>query len=99
MRCTVAFDVDGCLIDDDDNPRWPVVDILRAFHALGWSVAVWSGGGQDYARMWVRRLGISEFVDGVPAKSDTFNDFDLCFDDEIVTLAAVNVRLPLKPST
>ncbi len=96
MRPCVVFDLDGCLIDDEDNPRWPVVDMLRAFHALGWSVAVWSGGGTDYAEMWVRRLGLAEFVDGIPEKSATYNRFDVCFDDEAVTLAATNVRIPLR---
>jgi hypothetical protein len=42
---TVFFDVDGTLIDDQDRPRYEVIDLLRAMVACGQNVFVWSGGG------------------------------------------------------
>lgn len=76
----VAFDVDGTLIDDMDQPRWEVIDLLRAFHALGWRVIVWSGGGDTYAKHWVYRLGLGEFVTYSVAK-DKKEGVTLAVDD------------------
>lgn len=76
----IAFDVDGTLIDEHDNPRYEVIDLLRAFHTLGHTIYVWSGGGQDYARRWVDRLGLWSYVDAVYAKDPTLS-IDLAVDD------------------
>lgn len=64
----ILFDVDGTLIDNHDEPRWPVIDMLRTFAQLGWRVGVWSGGGVDYASHVVKQLGIGRFLDVVLAK-------------------------------
>lgn len=76
----VAFDVDGTLINDIEEPRWDVIDLLRAFSNLGWRVIVWSGGGENYARHWVDRLGLWEFVTYCVAK-DKKEGVTLAVDD------------------
>lgn len=90
----VAFDVDGVLIDDEDKPNWPVIDLLRAFKGLGFEIVVWSGGGEEYATTWTRRLGLEQFVSASMMKLET-GDFQpyICFDDEHVELAHHNIRL------
>ena len=58
---TIAFDVDGTLITADGNkPRMEVIELLKVFQSLGYKVTVWSGGGVDYAKGWVNRLGIEK---------------------------------------
>lgn len=76
----VAFDVDGTLINDADEPRHDVIDLLRAMHRLGIECWVWSGGGLDYAARWVERLGLSRYVKRVCAK-DPKLPVDIAVDD------------------
>ena len=98
MTFTVAFDVDGTLISEvDDSPNWPMIDLLRQFHANGATVVVWSGGGTDYAEMWVRRLNLGAFVAEVIVKSAWLKHgvfvVDLAIDDETVVLGATNWKV------
>lgn len=44
----VAFDVDGTLFDENGEPRWDIVAMLRTLVPYC-KVIVWSGSGQDYA--------------------------------------------------
>ena len=82
MNLRVAFDVDGTLIDDQDNPRWEVIDLLRALHACGATIGIWSGGGADYARHWKERLNLREFVSWQAAKDSALAPvLDLVVDD------------------
>jgi phosphoserine phosphatase len=97
LAFTVAFDVDGTLISEvDDSPNWPVVDLLRQFHALGATIIVWSGGGADYAEMWVRRLNLDGFVSGTFSKT-MFGvqalEPSLAVDDEDVSLGVANFKV------
>jgi len=87
---TVAFDVDGTLIDADDNPRQDIIERLMYHYKQGDRVVVWSGGGMDYARTWVSRLSIGNFVYRVLPKGKGY-DIDLTYDDQIVTLGKENV--------
>ena len=98
----VAFDVDGTLITFSDRPRWHVIELLKGFHAIGQTVVVWSGGGHDYARHWVQRLYLEDFVDEIrckPMRGDGSDleqlkkEIDICFDDERVDLAKVSVKV------
>ena len=79
---TIAFDVDGTLIDMmSDTPNYQVVNLLLWFlHQVGWDVIVWSGGGVDYAKMYVRRLGFEEQVRVIRKFSEKV---DIAIDDEI----------------
>lgn len=93
---TIAFDVDGTLIDFDDSPRWEVITVLRLLHELGHRIVVWSGGGADYAEMWSNKLFIRDMVDEYRQKTQQDAEWlgaDICFDDEVVNLAKVNIKV------
>ena|SRR3990167_3973136 len=59
-KLNVAFDVDGTLIDLDNMPNYPVIDLLRWFESQHHRVFIWSGGGCDYARHWADKLGFTD---------------------------------------
>lgn len=62
-KTIIAFDVDGTLIDSEGNTNWRITDMLRTFSRFkNVEVVVWSGGGKDYAEMWVRKLGLEKYV-------------------------------------
>lgn len=82
---SVAFDVDGTLIDAEDNPRQDVITLLKAHFYGGDDVFVWSGGGQDYARRWVERLELSKYVVAAFPKNRSLA-IDVTYDDQIITL-------------
>ena len=91
----ISFDVDGTLIRktrNGDAPRYDIIQMLLFYESLGHTVFVWSGGGEDYARMWVDKLGLPDSVRVIGKKADTY-DIDLCFDDEDVQLATLNCRV------
>jgi hypothetical protein len=104
---TIAFDVDDTLLIpavatglDRDVPNYDNIAILRWFQAQGHTVWVWSGGGADYARMWGEKLGLNadayygKAASGRPIAGATAPyQPDICFDDCIVDLAKVNVRV------
>lgn len=100
---TVAFDVDGTLIDTKDRPRWEVINMLKAFRPMA-NIIVWSGSGKDYAEMWVRRLFLEEYVDVIQAKPTALgrppfqHRADLTFDDQECQLGRVNIRVPCEDS-
>jgi hypothetical protein len=88
-RAVVAFDVDGTLIDSDDNPREDIIAILRSL--VPWCVVVvWSGSGLAYARMVGRRLELPpEVVYWVKG-----GKVDITFDDQLITtMGTVNIRV------
>lgn len=92
---TIAFDVDGTLVSYQDEPRWEVLAMLRLLSKTN-TIIVWSGGGKDYAEMWVRKLGIEKYVNGCrhkPMGTEKAVDVDVCFDDENVDIAKVNIRI------
>lgn len=93
----IAFDVDDTLISppeatdlDRDVPNYETIAIYRWFQSQGNRMIVWSGGGEDYARMWGEKLGLKadEYRAKAPDKT-----VSICFDDCIVDLAQVNIRV------
>jgi len=80
-------DVDGTLIDQHDNPRPNLPNIFERLSKHFDKIYIWSGGGQDYAQMQMRRLGIGEYVSCCHTKM-SFSKFkiqtgDICIDDEL----------------
>lgn len=75
---TVAFDVDGTLIDEDDEPRSDILTMLLLLNKYC-KIIVWSGSGVYYAEMWGRRLCLP---DGISYHSKTEDILpDVAFDD------------------
>jgi len=93
----IAFDVDDTLIVPavatnmpSDTPNYDVIAVLKWFQKQGHTIIVWSGGGVDYAKTWAEKLALSPCEIRVKEKSE---DIDLCFDDCVVDLAKVNIRV------
>lgn len=90
----IAFDVDGTLIDYNEQPRRLMV--LLAQTMLEWqfldpeqiAVIVWSGGGKEYAEMWADRLGLHGAVCLAKFPESALPHVDIAFDDEKDTLLA-----------
>jgi len=95
----IAFDVDDTLIVpsvatefDRDVPNYDTIAIYRWFQAQGNYMIIWSGGGDDYAKMWAEKLGLE--ADEYIAKDTRMKDeIDIAFDDCDINLAKVNVRV------
>jgi len=99
MKTTVAFDVDGTLIKQgvmsEDTPRYEVIQLFKLLESFGCEMYVWSGGGIDYAKRWVEKLGLDAHV--VAKKSftpdiaiDDFPEDDLWYKSP---LGSVNLRV------
>lgn len=88
---TIAFDCDGTLLDYNNTPRLEIIAMLRAFRNAGYQIIVWSGGGVNYARNVVDRLGLRDDVDMVSDKRP--GTVDVAVDDQIVNLGQVNIQV------
>lgn len=111
----VAFDIDGTLWkivpDGEDQfankkfkqvPDYDLIQVLRWFHSNGDIVYVWSAGGMDYAKTIVNKLGLDVYVTVIDKETLYSGEnrlVDLCFDDQLVTLAKVNCKVHRGAST
>lgn len=93
----IAFDIDDTLIVpsvatglDRDTPNYENIAIFKYFQAQGCEMVLWSGSGIDWAKTWGEKLGLVPFTVQVKQKDETV---DICFDDCVVDLAKVNVRV------
>lgn len=76
-KVTVAFDVDGTLIDSEGNTNWRQTETLRLLsRAKNVDIIVWSGGGKDYAEMIVRKLGLEKYVKRCASKNHLGKDLE-----------------------
>lgn len=53
---TIAFDIDGTLIDRKGTPRDEVLMLLLGFSRLGYDVYIHSGGGIQYAEQMFNKI-------------------------------------------
>lgn len=98
-QLTVAFDVDdtliipACAMDlDRDVPNYEIISIYKWYQSQGCFMIIWSGGGDDYAKMWAEKLGLT--ADLIIAKTTELKDkIDIAFDDSIIDLARVNMKV------
>ena len=89
-KLRIAFDVDGTLITEDYTdavPRYDVIQLFWWFHAQGHTMFIWSGGGMDYARRWMEKLGL----DAVILEKKSGQDIDIAVDDCECDLAVTNL--------
>jgi predicted HAD superfamily phosphohydrolase YqeG len=89
----IAFDVDGTLIDSNDQPRPEIIALLNALSKPGNTIVVWSGGGEAYARLWVERLKLERSVHFIAAKPSFHQTIDLAIDDMPVKLGTYNLQV------
>lgn len=89
-KIVVAFDVDCTLITSENVPNYKVIDLYRAHRKLGHIVVIWSGGGVEYAMRWAEKLGLKPNF--IWPKEET-GKVDICFDDQNVDLAKVNIQI------
>jgi len=74
-KITIAFDVDGTLIDSDGNTNWRQTELLRLLSRFkNTKIIVWSGGGKSYAEMIVRKLALEKYVDACADKNHQGKD-------------------------
>jgi hypothetical protein len=98
-RLVVAWDMDDTLIIpavatelDRDVPNYETIAIYRWFQAQGNYMIIWSGGGEDYAKTWAEKLGLT--ADEYMAKDTRLKDkIDIAFDDSDIDLAKVNIKV------
>lgn len=85
QKLVVAFDVDGTLINAENEANISMVNLLRIFatRLVNVEIIVWSRGGADYASLWVHRLGLSDLAIKTADKLDSdVIKVDIAFDDE-----------------
>lgn len=97
-KLTIAWDVDDTLIVpavatdfDIDTPNYPVIAMYKWFQEQGNYMIIWSGGGEDYAKMWATKLGLT--ADEIIAKDLRYKGIDICFDDSDIKAGKVNVKV------
>ncbi len=76
-------------------PDYDLIQVLRWFINNGDQVYVWSAGGIDYAKTWVRKLGLYDQVK-VIEKMDIGKrhpKMDIAFDDCEIGLAKITVKV------
>lgn len=91
---TIAFDIDGTLVNLDDTPNEKVIALLRWFFENGDRVIVWSGGGEGYARQWANKFDLPYYRALAKNKENAREwDVDIAVDDEFVKLGKVNIKV------
>ena len=77
-KSVVYFDVDDTLVRTVGTKRVPipaVVERVRALHADGVTLYLWSSGGAEYARSTAAELGISScFAEFLPKPTHIVDD-------------------------
>lgn len=95
---TIAFDVDNTLIKPDQTPNYAVISILHALYktALDVGIVIWSGGGEEYAKQWAKKLGLYSPLFFYALKSEEnakkYN-VKVSFDDQDAKLGLVNILI------
>jgi len=93
----IAFDIDDTLLVPsvatgfgNDTPNYDTVAIFKWFQKMGCDMILWSGSGHDWAQRWGEKLGLQPFR---VLQKEAGHGIDICFDDCVVELAKVNVRV------
>lgn len=94
----VAFDIDDTIWmvrpkHCDQVPDFRLISVLLWFVENGDNVFVWSGGGVEYAKTIVNKLGLDDYVTVIakPPLGENDPKIDLSFDDSEITLGKTNV--------
>ena len=87
----ITFDVNGCLVDENENPRPEILALLQALRGKN-KIYIWSGNGFEYANKIAKKIGIDKYIDGILSKYGTFKP-DLAIDDQEVELGKLNLKV------
>ncbi len=92
----IAFDIDNTLakivLQDGKQcqiPDYDLIQVLRWFVKNGDKVYVWSAGGIDYAKTWIYKLGLCDYVKVIPKMRHS--KMDIAFDDCETNLAKIDI--------
>jgi hypothetical protein len=78
---------------------YEMINLLRWYQKNGDRVVVWSAGGVDYAINFVNKFGLQEdtgieiWTKELKKREDESFVVDVCYDDQEVHLAKVNIRV------
>ena len=79
-------------------PDYDLIQVLKWHVSNGDKVYVWSAGGTDYAKTILEKLGLDQLVEVIPkGQWHGRPSIDLCYDDEDVDLATVNIKVKRPP--
>jgi len=68
---SIAFDVDGTLIDENGEENVNIVRLLYILHGFkNVKIIVWSGGGKKYAEYQGHRLGLDKVIHRYASKTE-----------------------------
>ncbi|MDX2018949.1 MAG: HAD family hydrolase [Deltaproteobacteria bacterium] len=81
-RCVAYFDIDGTLVNDDNEPNVHVLSLLTYLHARQCRIYLWSAGGDDNCRKVAERYGIASLVSAYLPKPVISVD-DMRYDDYV----------------
>ncbi len=94
----VILDVDGTIIDQNDNLRPYVIQFILALKRDNIHVGLWSGGGAGYAEGIARKWFIDDLFEGFYRKSnavlEVLKDGVVVIDDEAVVTTGKLIRVP-----
>ena len=96
-RKVISFDIDDTIIIPSvANPTWENIGnpeniaLYKKHQSEGHYMILWSGSGQEWAKMWWENLWLNPDEIREKVKSE---DVDICYDDCIVDLAKENIRV------
>ena len=81
-RCVAYFDIDGTLVNDDNEPNVHVLSLLNYLHARECRIYLWSAGGEDNCRRVAARYGIEAMISAYLPKPVISVD-DMRYDDYV----------------
>jgi hypothetical protein len=74
MPLNISIDVDGTLLDEDENVHPQTRNLIEQFKAEGHRIQLWSTGGADYALRRATEKGLADLFDSFGAKPDVAID-------------------------
>ena len=81
-KCVAYFDIDGTLVNDDNEPNQHVLSLLFYLYERKCRIFLWSAGGDDNCRKVASRYGIESMVEAYLPKPVISVD-DMRYDDYV----------------
>lgn len=90
MATRISIDVDLTLINENGELLSGAIDGLKALKAKGYSLTLWSYGGEEYARLIAGKHKLENFFEGYATKPDLVIDDDF---EALSQLPTIDVRV------